>query len=355
MKELETTDFTFEQAIEEYKKYNNELSNIITSIKRISENDEISENDYKAFAEFRSFSMLYIMTGNLDEVHHSIISDAVANVFIENVNSLQSLNIGDKGSATYRSLMKLIVESNFQQSDMLNGLHRVIDFINSVDELPEYYEDTFVFESEEILYPTIKDRFLNTSRFYERASLCKNDMERVELIRKEIRSVKLNCIGEYKLYSRESAKEYTDELEEIMNIYMQYGDDSTKIFSNDVSQSTSTAAPDAIEHEEEEQDDKSESNKNKATVFRKCIALYYLFNEISPDLFNEGNVKPLARFVKLLTGNNEKNIYDYLRNMHDMLDKETPKVKSDINFVITELEKINLGEVSDKIRRDTKG
>lgn len=360
MKELSTIEFTLEQAIEEYKKYNEELKYIITTIDNMLLFGGIDEKDYIAFLYLRSFDILYIpITDDLKDMSHSFISDVVYSIFKDNIEEISKLDITNKDSTNYRIMMKMIIDSEFPQSVMLTGLNKIIDFCEKIERVSEFYEDTFIHVSEyEYWHVQCGDDLLDSGKFINSLFEYDSDEKKIEKIREEIKDVELNSIGSNSLYTTLASELYIGDLEKYRSVLQKYVDNKStkpKLSSSSqrhISINNNTSEPKIEGHKDIEPDYTSPRNNNH-TVIRKCIAMYYLLNKASPNIFSEGNIRPLSRFIHFLTGNNEKNIYDNLRNMHIALDTDTDKRKrANVEFVADEFEKINLGEIVEQIKRD---
>lgn len=353
MNENEACSFTLDEVLEKYKSYNNDLTKIIASANSILSNNKVAEEDYRIFSEFREFQFLIIPKAYLKDLPIFFVAITVHNIFKENIEAFCLLNINSAESENYIKLLDIFVDSPFAQTDLFKGLCRLVAFYEGIQELSVFREDTITnTKISSSKFPTIKDSYLNVSKFKMRMEACENDRERLAMIRSEIRRIKINCIGDGYLFTADLVQEYIKELEEIETVLMQYSDDSIDGYWH-------SSAPDSFKYAKQPPVNKhchEETAKNADhTAMRKSIVIYYLFNEISSSLFDFGNKKAIARFASFLTGNSHENIYKNFNKMFAEMDKATPARKKDFEFVINELDKINLGVISNKIKRDVEG
>lgn len=351
MEKLELKNFTLEGAIKEYKKYNDEITGIISAINRIIENNNIDEEDYNKFKDVRSFVILYIKMGHYKSTQCKLVSDLVNNIFVDNIKAIDDLDIYSKSSDKYNMLIKQIIESAFPQSTLIKGLNNLLDFYESVEGVPEFYEETFDLFNEDPIISRLPVGF-NMPIFIKTLSFVECDNEKIRLIRDEIKDIKLKSIGYDSLYSAEEAETLVRDLEKYISVLESYSDEPTKVMSSDSAQDYDVSIePNQQDFEVEVSDHPSVRNKDH-TMMRKVLALFYILNEVSDGLFDDGNKMALARFFSFLTGNNESNIYKGFAKMHEGLDNPNSSRRRDFEFVINELEKIGLGAIAEKVKND---
>ena len=351
MEKLEFKNFTLEEAIKEYKKYNDEVTGLISAIYRIFENNNIDEEDYNKFKDVRSFVILFIKMEYYKGTQCKLVSDLVNNIFIDNVNAIADLDIYSESSDRYNMLIKLIIESAYPQSILINGLNNLFDFYESLEGLPEFYKETFDLFNEDPIISRLPIGY-NMPMFVKALSSVECDKEKISLIRDEIKDLKLRSIGYGSLYSAEEADEFVNDLEKYISVLESYSDEPTKDMSSDSVQDDVVSIDPNQQYLEADVSEYPSVRNKDHTMMRKALALYYILNEVSDSLLDDGNKRAVARFFSFLTGNNEDNIYKGFAKMHEDLDKPNSSRRRDFEFVIAELEKIGLGAIAKKLKND---
>ena len=344
---------SLDEAMEEYLLYNEELTSMIKSLNNVLAEDAIGEDDYDVIINFREFIPIDIRCNSANSISSGMVSDMVYEVFKDNYeDGIDDLDLYE-GSDNYLSIIKTIGTQADKRGPLLVGLHRFIEFSNQIDDLEQFYEDTL-----NVLLSELENQYteyfgVDLDAFLKNVSSKNRDNEKVAMINAEIKRINLLKLNITDYRAHKFAQDYIRHIQDRLDIYKKYGD-STVDFLPDLA----TLDNDAVFNEDIDFADDSggsASNNKHHTIMRKSLALYYILNEVSDSLLVDGNKRAVARFFSFLTGNNEDNIYKGFPKMHEGLDKPNSPRRKDFEFVIAELEKINLGEVSDKMRRDTKG
>lgn len=344
MEETTPKVYKLNEALKAYLKYNESLMEAMNSIQTILDNEAVTKDDYNILSQFQEFKPLHIYVDPEDGLDADFVANAVYNIFSKCIDDVfHYYDLSDTDSENYSILLRLLVASEYDNAAMLRGLKRVSSSVEEIENITYFYEEELMSDSSDDDEPI--DDIIDLAAFMKRLDSCKDDRHRLDEIINEIKRVKINSLKSgMDSFSLEHHK-YVRALNQALDIY-QIKDDGT-IYS-------STRDIDDDDVDSADGSGGLVSNNKHHTMMRKILALYYILNEVTDSLLDDGNKRAVARFFSFLTGNNEDNIYKGFPKMYEGLDNPNSSRRKDFEFVIDELNKIGLDAISEKVKNDMK-
>ena len=334
--------YKLNEALKAYLKYNESFMEAMNSIQTILDNETVTKDDYNILSQFQEFEPLYIYVDPEDGLDADFVANAVYNIFSKCIDDVfHYYDLADTDTENYSILLRLLVASEYDNAALLRGLKRVSTSVEEIENITYFYEEELMSDASDDDEPI--DDIIDLAAFMKGLDSCKDDRHRLDEIIDEIKRVKINSLKSGRDSFSLEHRKYVRALKQALEIYQ---------INDDGSISSSTKDIDDEDIDSADGSGGSASNNKHHTMMRKALALYYILNEVSDSLLDDGNKRAVARFFSFLTGNNESNIYKSFPKMYEGLDNPNSSRRRDFEFVIAELEKIGLGTIAKKMKRD---